>query len=231
MPRETFTRLYVDEHRSLPQIAELTGFSRKVLTELAREYSVPLRNGAQDYQRRGTVDRDWLFEQYVVRLRNLPDLAREKGMSTANMARWAHTHNIPLRPRGGGSHDTALRLPDKASQTRSILRKALTSPYAWQRLDRFLAVIAYPTMREAAGALGINQSALVIQINRLETDLGHPLFERAERGRAMKLTAFGKEVAAAARNIRGQASGRALQSETGEGHDGAEQEGVPAHNR
>ncbi|MGW6742983.1 LysR family transcriptional regulator [Streptomyces sp. NPDC055025] len=201
VPRESFTRLYMDEHRSLPQIAELTGFSRKVLTELAREYGVPLR-GAQDYQRRGTVDRDWLFEQYVVRLRTLPDLAREKGMSTANMSRGAHTHNVPLRARGGGSHDTALGLPDKASQTLSILRKALTSPDAWQRLDRFLAVIAHPTMREAAGALGINQSALVTQINRLEQDLGLTLFERAERGRPMKLTPIGRKVATAARNVR-----------------------------
>lgn len=51
----------------------------------------------------------WHIEQYVVRRRTLPDLARETGMSTANMARWAHIHKIPLRPRGGGSHKTALR--------------------------------------------------------------------------------------------------------------------------
>ncbi|MFD5733581.1 LysR family transcriptional regulator [Streptomyces sioyaensis] len=38
-------------------------------------------------------------------------------------------------------------------------------------------------------------------LNRLEEDLGQPLFERAERGRAMKLTRFGKRVAAAARTI------------------------------
>lgn len=41
--------------------------------------------------------------------RTLPDLAREKNMSTANMARWAHLHQIPLRPRGGASHDSFLR--------------------------------------------------------------------------------------------------------------------------
>ncbi|MGX4695008.1 LysR family transcriptional regulator [Streptomyces sp. JNUCC 63] len=47
----------------------------------------------------------------------------------------------------------------------------------------------------------ISWSALVTQINRLEEDLGQPLFERAERGRAMKLTRFGKRVAAAAQTI------------------------------
>ncbi|MFG2841752.1 LysR family transcriptional regulator [Kitasatospora sp. NPDC048296] len=202
LSKETFTRLYLSEHRSLKQIATLTGFSRSVLTGLAREYGIPLRNGPQDYKRCGDIERDWLFEQYVHHRRTLPDLAREKGMSTTNMARWARTYEIPLRPRGGGSHDAALRVPNATARMPPILRIALTSPYAWQRLDRFLAAVSYPTMREAAAALGINQSALVTQISRLERDLGNPLFERAERGRPMRLTAVGEEVTAAAQRLR-----------------------------
>ncbi|WP_338671511.1 hypothetical protein V1460_00795 [Streptomyces sp. SCSIO 30461] len=114
IPAERFTQLYLDEHRSLQQIATLTGFSRRLLTDLAKEYGIPLREGPQDYRHRGTIEREWLFEQYVVHRRTLPDLARETGMSTANMARWAHTHNIPLRPRGGASHNVALRARDRA---------------------------------------------------------------------------------------------------------------------
>ncbi|MHA7957308.1 LysR family transcriptional regulator [Streptomyces sp. L500] len=201
VPKATFVRLYLDDHCSLQQIANRTGFSRRVLTDLAREYDIPLRAGPQDYKRRGTIERDWLIEQYVHRRRTLPDLAREAGMSTANMARWAHTHNIPLRPRGGGSHDTALRAADQAADTPALLRKALTSPYAWQRLDRFVAALPYSTTREAARALGISQPTLSTQITRLERDLGQPLLERAERGRAMKLTSFGKRVVTAARKI------------------------------
>ncbi|WP_326611417.1 TniQ family protein [Streptomyces scopuliridis] len=116
VPEERFTQLYLEEHRSLQQIATLTGFSRRVLTDLAKDYGIPLREGPQDYKRRGPVERDWLIEQYVHRRRTLPDLARETGMSTANMARWAHTHNIPLRPRGGASHNTALRPPPSRPQ-------------------------------------------------------------------------------------------------------------------
>ncbi|MGW1006481.1 LysR family transcriptional regulator [Streptomyces sp. NPDC002520] len=122
-------------------------------------------------------------------------------MSTANMARWAHTHNIPLRPRGGASHHTALRTADEAEVLPAVLRKALTGSFARQQLSRFLAARSYPTLTEGARDLGIRQSALVTQINRLEEDLGQPLFERAERGRAMKLTRFGKRVAAAAQTI------------------------------
>ncbi|MFF2861778.1 TniQ family protein [Streptomyces rubiginosohelvolus] len=197
VPKETFTSLYLDEHRSLQQIAEHTGFSRQTLSALAREYGIPIRDGPQDYKRRGTIERAWLIEQYVVRRRTLPDLARETGMSTANMARWAHIHKIPLRPRGGGSHKTALKVTSQTASTPAILRKALTSAFAWQRLERFAAASSYPTIGEAAKALSIHPSALVIQINRLERDLGKTLLERAVRGRAMKLTSFGKKIVAA----------------------------------
>ncbi|WTF83126.1 LysR family transcriptional regulator [Streptomyces sp. NBC_01594] len=50
-------------------------------------------------------------------------------------------------------------------------------------------------------ALGTTQPALTTQITRLERDLGQPLLERAERGRAMRPTPFGKRVVAAAREI------------------------------
>ncbi|MFG2718683.1 hypothetical protein ACGFW5_10335 [Streptomyces sp. NPDC048416] len=59
IPAERFTRLYLDEHRSLQQIATLTGFSRRVLTDLGKEYGIPLREGPKDYKRRGTVERAW----------------------------------------------------------------------------------------------------------------------------------------------------------------------------
>jgi hypothetical protein len=35
-------------------------------------------------------------------------------MSTANMARWVHTHSIPLRPRGGASRIPVLCVVDEA---------------------------------------------------------------------------------------------------------------------
>ncbi|WP_406016259.1 LysR family transcriptional regulator [Streptomyces sp. NBC_00984] len=90
-------------------------------------------------------------------------------------------HDDPLRPRGGASHQTALRTVDEAEALPTVLHKALISPYARQRLSRLLAARTYPTLTEAARDLGIHQSTLVIQINRLEADLGLPLFERAER--------------------------------------------------
>ncbi|MGW5695442.1 helix-turn-helix domain-containing protein [Streptomyces asiaticus] len=99
------------------------------------------------------------------------------------------------------SHQTALRAADEAEALPSILRKAFTGPYARQRLSHGLAAHSHPTLTEAARDLGIHHSTLAIQLNRLEADLGHPLFERAERGTVMKLTRFGKRAAAATQKI------------------------------
>ena len=73
----------------------------------------------------------------------------------------------------------------------------LTVGGAWQRLNRFAAAIGYQTLSEAAEHLGVAQSTLVIQINRLERDIGGSLLERAERGRPMTPTALGEQVLAA----------------------------------
>jgi DNA-binding transcriptional LysR family regulator len=197
LTEKEFRRCYGDQHQSLYDIAEQTGLSRQTLARLAGEYGIALREGPQDYKRKGVIDRDWLLEAYVDHGRTLPDLAREKNMSTANMARWAHLHQIPLRPRGGASHDSFLRTTEQAADLPPEICKAPTSPYAWQRLNRFAGAICYRTLSEAAGRLGITQSALVTQINRLERDIGGPLLERAERGRPMSPNPLGEQVVAA----------------------------------
>ncbi|MFJ5115979.1 LysR family transcriptional regulator [Streptomyces sp. NPDC088551] len=97
---------------------------------------------------------------------------------------------------------------------------SLTSPAA-----------AYPTLGEAARPLGINQPTWVIPVKRLETDLCHSLFERAERGSAMKLTAFGKESLPRPGISRDRPVAGHYSPRREKGHDGAEQEGVPAYNR
>jgi hypothetical protein len=84
------------------------------------------------------------------------------------------------------------------------LSPALTSPYAWQRLECFAAAVRYPTLHEAARARGVTPAALIKQIQRLEKDLGQQLLERAERGHPMKLTPFGHKVASHPGNPRGE---------------------------
>ncbi|GAA1589867.1 TniQ family protein [Actinoplanes couchii] len=108
LPPRLFAQIYLEQKTSLRQMADSTGCSRKTLARLAVEYDIPLRGGGAP-ARHDPVDRDWLYEQYVNRKRPFPDLAREKGMSTTQMERWAREYEIPRRPRGGASHSIRLR--------------------------------------------------------------------------------------------------------------------------
>jgi DNA-binding transcriptional LysR family regulator len=171
--------------------------SRQTVTRLAREYDVDIRTAAP--RPRVIIDRNWLHEQYAVRRRTLPDLARETGMSTANLTRWAKTHGLPLRPRGARSHQISLRARAQATTAPMILRLAVDSPGGWARLQRFVAASSYPTLRVAAVRLGTSQGALTSQIDRLERDLGSKILVRAEPGRPMALTSFGGKIVRAVR--------------------------------
>ncbi|MDM0118107.1 LysR family transcriptional regulator, partial [Variovorax sp. J22R133] len=49
-------------------------------------------------------------------------------------------------------------------------------------IDYFLAVAQHGQVRRAAAALGLSQPALTKGLQRLEKELGFPLFERGARG-------------------------------------------------
>ncbi|MEW6341169.1 MAG: LysR family transcriptional regulator [Pseudomonadota bacterium] len=59
-----------------------------------------------------------------------------------------------------------------------------------RELKTFLAVVRYGTFASAGSHIGLTQSAVSAQIQRLEEDLGYPLFDRT--GRSATLNAAGK---------------------------------------
>ena len=117
LPRDRLAELYHDERMSLRDIAATVGVSRQIIAQLAHDYDLDLREPGR--HARTTVDRDWLYDQYVNKRRALPDIAKEAGMSTANMARWAKTHAIPMRERGGSSHSATLAAEHRTAPNRS----------------------------------------------------------------------------------------------------------------
>lgn len=182
---------------SLKDIAATVGVSRQIIARLARDYDLPLRESG--LQARTTIDRDWLYDQYVNKRRALPDIAQDAGMSTANMARWAKTHAIPMRGRGGGSHSSTLAAERAAAQAPELIRPALGRIGGKERLERFAAATRYRTLTVAAEELGVHQFTLVNQTNRIERELGTKLLIRAVRGHPMKLTVDGARVVATVR--------------------------------
>jgi transposase len=98
-PREAFIERYELCGMSLAEIADQAGVSRQTVARLAADYQIETRKPGR--ATKYTIDPDWLYTQYVDHQRPLPDLARERGVSTTTMARWAKTYGVPLRPRGG----------------------------------------------------------------------------------------------------------------------------------
>ncbi|MGH3624331.1 MAG: helix-turn-helix domain-containing protein [Sciscionella sp.] len=115
------------------------------------------------------------------------------------MIRWAKKHQIPLRPRGGPSLKQSRIALTQAAAAPSILRPALSRNGGRDRLRRFAAVAAHPTLACAAKALGLHPPFLSPQISQLENDIGGQLLVRAQRGHSMQLTPLGREVVAAVR--------------------------------
>lgn len=185
--------LYQHQRMSLRQIAARYDTSRQVVAALARRRGITLRLPLRQPVL-PAVDHDWLQTQYVHHRRTLPELAAEKGMSTANMARWAHHHQIPLRSRGSPSHTATLIAGKAAGRAPALLRPALVGIGGAERLARFAAASRYPTVTNAAAAMKINQGVLQHQINRLAADLGGPLLTRAQRNHPMTTTPLGKRV-------------------------------------
>ncbi len=69
------------------------------------------------------------------------------------------------------------RLPDDIP---GDLRRAVDGQRnGWARLQRFATAMTYPTLTDAADALGISIATLIEQLHRLEHDVGAPLFHRA----------------------------------------------------
>lgn len=197
LSRERLADLYERQRMSLKDIATTVGVSRQIIARLARDYDLALREPG--LQARTTIDRDWLYDQYVNERRALPDIAEEAGMSAANMARWAKRHAIPMRGRGGGSHSSTLAAQRATAQAPDLIRPALVGIGGRERLERFAAATRYRTLTVAAEKLGIHQFTLVNQINRVERELGIKLLVRAERGRPMRLTDDGARVVATVR--------------------------------
>ena len=73
LPRSRFVELYEHQHCSLREIAAMVGVSKPTVTELARDYRIPLRRPRSP--RKYTFDRDWLYREHVIRGRPLAELA------------------------------------------------------------------------------------------------------------------------------------------------------------
>lgn len=123
------------------------------------------------------IDRTWLQEQAGTLFRTNDDIANELGLRGETIRRYRRDYRIPGRAAGSGGHVvTNLHHPNLPLDIRRAVEGQRNG---WQRLHRFQQMMAYPSMNAAAAALGLHTQNLNLQIERLETDIGAPILQRA----------------------------------------------------
>ena len=193
LPRSRFVELYEHQHASLRHIAAMIGVSKQTVTELARDYRIPLRRPQSP--RKHAFDRDWLYREHVIKGRALAELARERGVSGATMTKNAKMHKIPVRRLGRHTPDAL----NSDQNIPSVLKPALAGQGGWERLQRLAEIARFPTLQAAAAHLNTHRTTLGHQVALIERDLGNAVLDPADGHRGHELTAFGEEVVAAVR--------------------------------
>ena len=143
-----------------------------------------------------SLDPVWLHREYVTWRRSLPDIAAELGCSVANLKKFAHEHDIPVRRRSGPEGFAHLDAPGvHPSQVPEPLRSALVARDACLRLSRFVVLAEHPSLTQAAQALGAHQCTLTNQLQQLERACGGLLLQRHPHPRPVgPLTPLGEQL-------------------------------------
>ncbi|MFC5665953.1 TniQ family protein [Kitasatospora misakiensis] len=194
LTKEFFQREYVEAGKNAGEIAAELDMPRDIVVEFARKAGITLHRAPRPRD----LDPDWLRDQYVNHHRSTLSLAQEAGTEDMTILRHLRQLGIPIRPSGVHSSQVMLaRLPEDAPED---VRKAVQATrYGWLRLARFQATMNHPSLKAAGQTLGLAPSALVIQLQRLESDIGAKLFHRSDKhasGQPMTPTARGTELLA-----------------------------------
>lgn len=165
--------------RSARQLAVETGIDRKLIARRLHELEVPTL--APGGQARYDIDRDWLYQRYVVDLRTHGQIAAEAGVSQSTIERLTAAYEIPNRSRGGDSDIESIRIRQDADCQDPPLRDVLTGRGAWLRLERFATIARCGSLQAAAAEMGVYGSVLSVQLSRLERETGTSLWNRTLR--------------------------------------------------
>lgn len=92
-----------------------------------------------------------------------------------------HRLGIPARPSGVASFPQMIARLDE-DVPRDVRAAVEGTLHGWLRLHRFQVTMAFPNLASAAAYLGVSQRTLTVQFQRLEHDIGAPLYHRAAHG-------------------------------------------------
>lgn len=182
--------------QSVRAIAAETGVSRQTIGRVLATAGVDAHPPGRARMR---IDEAWLRRRYEKDLLTLREIASEVGVHTGTISRHLQRAGIPARPRGSASRAAALRADPRAGAS-PLLQAVLRGQASVQRAERFLIVVEHSSIAAAARHLGITQSVLGAQMNRLSDDAGGALMKLAAGSRPHATTALGRRLARALRS-------------------------------
>lgn len=190
LTREYFEREYLGARRSLREIAKELGLNRRTVALYAQRHGIETD---QLLSRRAPIDEAWLRQQYIGRQRSTGEIANEIGVTQMTVNNALNRIGVPRRAAGVASHPQMLATLDRRI-SRDIRAAVEGSLDGWKRLRRFQIAIAFPTLGEAKKHLGLPKAGLVTQLQRLEIDIGAPLFTRSTSIQSQAPTPRGKKL-------------------------------------
>ncbi len=171
LTREFFEREYLHAGNSLRTLAKTTGFRQQIVSQRARALGISVRQGPAPAR----IDQTWLREQYLDHRRTMADIAGELGIDAAAVSLALRRFAIPARAAGIASwRETNLTHDDLPAAIRAAVE---ATHGGWERLRRFQIAMQFPSIQSAAAYIGVNTTTLLNQFQRLERDLGGPLYQ------------------------------------------------------
>ncbi|MFC8511851.1 TniQ family protein [Streptomyces sp. NPDC057257] len=179
--------LYVHQGLSLARVSRATGVSVRVVKEALQGAGIEIRKRGHRPNYSCDLDRDWLYEQYVVRHRTFVDIADEVGMVSTTVLNIARRKGIPLRSHLGVPRDFATTT--QGLDIQPVVYRAFAGFNSVPRVRTVSSLLSHHTIENAAQAVDAKVPELLRMIAVTEKNAGLRLLLSE---RPLRLTAEGR---------------------------------------
>ncbi|MBT2481318.1 TniQ family protein [Streptomyces sp. ISL-94] len=179
--------LYLEQGFSLHKLRDITGASITVLKQALSSAGIEIRRQGHRPGYAYRIDRDWLYEQYVLQHRTFTDIADEIGVVSTTVLNIARRHNIPIRSAVGVPRDFAATTQGLVIPP--VVYRAFSGWKSVGRLKKISLLLDHHALETAAEAANVRPSELKRIAAIIEKDTGIPILQTVKPPR---LTAAGR---------------------------------------
>jgi hypothetical protein len=170
------------------EIAEMAGCAAVTVRRLLQRDGVPQRPKYRRPPAESGISREWLQHEYVIKLRSIETLARERGVTAYYLMSPAKNWDLPIRHHSQFSGIGHLNLPAPLSPA---MRAVTMRKGALGRLELITQIPGHDSIAAAARVLYDGRDGALRQmVHKIETAAGFTIIDRSatpltatERGR------------------------------------------------